>query len=88
MDMVMAAETLAGAGGWEGGPGPWWPIFPFIWLLLFGGIAFVIFRGRRSWGPPHMRATAEGVLAERYARGEISDEEYRERLSVLTQHRR
>ncbi len=88
MDMVMAAETLAGAGGWEGGPGPWWPIFPLFWLLLFGGLAFAVFRGRRSWGPPHMRATAEGVLAERYARGEISDEEYRERLSVLTQHRR
>jgi uncharacterized membrane protein len=28
-------------------------------------------------------ASAEGVLAERYARGEISDNEYRERLSVL-----
>ena len=85
--MVMAAETLANTGGWNG-PGPWWPIFPLFWLLLFGGIALALFRGRRSWGPPHMRHSAEGLLAERYARGEISDEEYRERLSVLTQHRR
>jgi putative membrane protein len=87
MDFVVAAETLAEAGRWAG-PGAWWPIFPLLWLLLFGGIAFALFRGRRQWGAPHMRPTAEGVLAERYARGEISDEEYRERLSVLTQTRR
>lgn len=33
-----------------------------------------------SWG-------AEGVWAERYARGESDDDEYRQRLTVLTEHR-
>ncbi|KNB50796.1 SHOCT domain-containing protein [Streptomyces caatingaensis] len=34
------------------------------------------------WGPPPT-APAEQVLAERFARGEIDEEEYRRRLEVL-----
>ncbi|MEU9129520.1 SHOCT domain-containing protein [Kitasatospora sp. NPDC048540] len=41
-------------------------------------------------GPPAAvpAPAAEQLLAERYARGEIDDEEYRRRLDVLRQHRR
>ena len=38
-------------------------------------------RRRRWWGSP--RASGEAVLGERYARGEITEDEYRERLRVL-----
>jgi putative membrane protein len=77
--LTMAAE-IAANGDW--GPGPWWPIFPLFWVLFWGVLIFAVFRFRRS-GRWHQGHSAENVLAERYARGEISVEEYRERLSVL-----
>ena len=78
--MLMMADVLAGGGDW--GPGGWWPIFPLFWLLLWGTVIFVIFRSRGRWG--HQRGqSAEDLLAERYARGEIAEDEYRERLNVL-----
>ncbi|WP_274917870.1 SHOCT domain-containing protein [Streptomyces sp. WZ-12] len=44
-------------------------------------------RGHPDWRPggpaPGGPAGAEQILAERYARGEIEDEEYQRRLSVL-----
>jgi putative membrane protein len=78
----LATQVLAEGGNW--GPGGWWPIFPILWFLFFGFLIFALFRWRRG-GPPQWagRQSAEGVLAERYARGEISEDEYRERLTVL-----
>jgi putative membrane protein len=68
--------------GWAGhGGGPWFLLFPVLWIAV---ITFVVvaFRGgwRRRWDGP---ASAEHVLGERYAKGEITAEEYRERLQVL-----
>jgi putative membrane protein len=69
---------LAAFSGHMWGPGPWFLLFPFLWLVVI--VALVRFFGRRHrW---HTRS-AEDVLAERYARGEISEEEYRERARVL-----
>ncbi|CAN5731111.1 hypothetical protein BH18ACT15_BH18ACT15_04540 [soil metagenome] len=80
--MVAAAgAVLAHAAGW--GPGGWWPVFPIFWILFWGVVLFVVFRSRRSWGRWNAGQSAEGVLGERYARGEVSEEEYRARLSVL-----
>jgi len=79
--MTMAGELLATGEGW--GPGGWWPIFPILWLLLWGTVIFFIVRGRRNWGRWHQSQSGESVLGERYARGEITEEEYRERLTVL-----
>lgn len=69
-----------------------WGFFPFFWIgwilifvLLFG------FGGRWFWwrryAPHEDRASGERVLAERFARGEIDEEEYRRRLSVLREAR-
>ncbi|MEZ2389872.1 SHOCT domain-containing protein [bacterium RCC_150] len=69
--------------------GPWggfWPFFlliPLFWILVIG--AFIFF-GRRAWRRNHYLAAnqgAEAVLRERYARGEIDETEYRQRLEVL-----
>jgi putative membrane protein len=79
--MTIAGPLLANGAGW--GPGGWWPIFPIFWLLLWGTVIFFLVRGRRNWGRWHEGQSAESVLAERYARGEIAEDEYRERLSVL-----
>ena len=78
--MDAALVTLAGGGG----AGPWWPLFPLLWFALFAGALFFFgARWRRGWARFDPRAAAEGALAERYARGEISIDEYRERLAVL-----
>lgn len=71
-------ETIVLAGsGWDGGP--WFPFFPLLWIGLLVGV-FVLFRRRPGRWQTH---SAEEVLAERYARGEISADEYRQRLDVL-----
>jgi putative membrane protein len=79
--LTLAGEALARGADW--GPGPWWPIFPIFWLFFFGIVIFFLFRSRGRWGHRPSGPSGEGVLAERYARGEINEQEYRERLSVL-----
>jgi putative membrane protein len=60
----------------------WWPGFGLLWIALFWGVAVLFFWRRRGWrGKPS--ASGEAVLAERYARGEITEDEYRERIRVL-----
>ena len=53
-----------------------------FWALVIGAIVLAVhaFSGRRAEPPP---SSAEQTLAERYARGEIDDAEYRQRLAVL-----
>ncbi|MER7131145.1 SHOCT domain-containing protein [Streptosporangium saharense] len=76
------------------GHAPWWPVFPLFWVLVWAGVATLVVRARRhGLGPWRARtvqapqegatATAERILAERYARGELGAEEYFERMSVL-----
>jgi len=78
MTVMVAGEVLANSAEW--GPGGWWPIFPIFWLLVLAGVVFFLVRGRGRW---RRGQSAEDVLAERYARGEIAEDEYRERLGVL-----
>ena len=73
--------------GWGWGPGPWFLLVPLFW---FGLIALFFALGsrrrRRYWAEWDGRRDAGGaraVLAERYARGEIDETEYRARLEVL-----
>jgi putative membrane protein len=84
---AVAAQVPAGVvehGPW--GDGGYWPLFllfPLFWILVIGLFIFV---GRRAWRRNHRWAAAqggEGVLRERYARGEIDETEYRKRLEVL-----
>jgi putative membrane protein len=78
IEMVMTILAEAGShGGWGGGP--WFLLFPLFWIALFVG-AFFLFRRRSDRWQTH---SAEGVLAERYAKGEISADEYQQRLGVL-----
>jgi putative membrane protein len=72
-------------GPWRWGGGPWFPFFPLIplfWLLLIGGLVFALVRWGRPHGPTGLERARE-ILAERFARGEISPNEYRERLEAL-----
>ncbi len=67
--------------------GGWWFLFPLLWFFLIAGAIF--FFGRRIRRGIQLRPvlSGEAVLAERYARGEISEDEYRERQAVLRQRR-
>jgi putative membrane protein len=66
-------------GGWSGGP--WIGI---VWFLLWAALvigAVYLFRRRPSHRDPG--ESAAEALAERYARGDIDEDEYRKRLRVL-----
>lgn len=66
--------------------GQWWGIaLPFLWFFLIVGT--ISFFKRRGGCGRHHRSSGESVLQERYAKGEISEQEYRDRLSVLRERR-
>jgi putative membrane protein len=76
---------LAAWCGYGWGAGPWFLFFPLLWLALIVGLV-VLFR-RHSWDHADGQS-AEAVLAERYARGEIAEDEYRQRVAVLRERKR
>ncbi|MER7708251.1 SHOCT domain-containing protein [Kitasatospora sp. NPDC097605] len=55
---ALLADTICrdGWGPWNGGPGPWFLLFPLFWLLVLITLFTVLRRrgwGRRGpWGPP------------------------------------
>lgn len=72
---------------WQHGSGPslWWPVFPLVWLLLWVAAiitAIVLWRRRRD----HHTRSAQSILAEEFARGNITEEEYQRRLATLRLH--
>ncbi|NUP73280.1 MAG: hypothetical protein HOQ07_01300 [Sinomonas sp.] len=85
--LTVAADTVTWPGVWFG---PWFLIIPFVWILVLV-LIFVFARRfwwRRHWGE-FQGYGAEGVLRERYARGEIDETEFWKRLDVLrTEQRR
>jgi putative membrane protein len=83
MSAVYEATMLLASGR---GPGEYMGVWPWLWVML--KIVFTIavvwlllryFRPRRPSGTDR----AKDVLAERYARGELTIDEYRERLGHL-----
>ena len=60
----------------------WWVIWPILWIAI---IAAVVWFVSRRWRRPDSGGLdrAREILAERFARGELSGEEYRERLAQL-----
>jgi putative membrane protein len=56
------------------------------WALVIAGIVVLVrYLGRSGWagsGSVDSPGRAEATLAERFAQGEIDEEEYRRRLSV------
>ncbi|HEV7625124.1 MAG TPA: SHOCT domain-containing protein [Streptomyces sp.] len=78
------------------GPGPWILLFPLIWATVIVGAVFVlrrtVWRGRGPWhgrgpatagGPAQPENSSLDLLGRRFAAGEIEEDEYRRRLSVL-----
>jgi putative membrane protein len=87
MLMTGAVALLSHHGEWDGWGGEWWWIvgrmfFLAVWVLLIVLAVRWFGRGGRRREPSGLER-ARDVLAERYARGEISTEEYNERLERL-----
>jgi putative membrane protein len=71
------------------GPGAWWPIFPIFWLLVFIAVIAFFATRRRRWGYDcGPSSTGRSRLSERFAAGEIDEDEYRSRLAVLDENRK
>lgn len=76
--------------GWRGGPGwdgpPWFGIVGgVLWLLFWAAVVtagILLFR-RFLRTRPTVADAAVSALGERFARGEVTEEEYRQRLAVL-----
>ena len=79
------AEFTHPGPGWNHGPGAggpgWWLIFPILfWTAVIALVGYVIYRRSPQ---QQARGAAERALAEAYARGEISEDELKQRRSVL-----
>jgi putative membrane protein len=77
----LSTSLMAFVGGW------WILSGPLIWLLIIVGIVFLVRGGGRSPWTGGGRETGIDVLERRFAEGELSLEEYRERRSVLEEKR-
>lgn len=59
----------------------WFPFLPLVIIAIWIAVIFTLRRRwRRGWQFQH---SGESVLAERYARGEIDEAEFRNRRKVL-----
>ena len=85
MSALVLAQMWDGDGDHMGSG--WWWVMGIGWLLFLGFFAFLVYLLVRhhtvsgtTTGP---RSTAEDLLAERLARGEIDEDEYRRRRDAL-----
>lgn len=102
-ETLNAGLLLAQSGhGWGGGP-PWadgddgmswgpWVLLPFLfWVGLLALVAWIVtrlFPSRRGGpGPAGRKDPAEEILRERFARGEITTDEYLRSLEILRDER-
>ncbi|MEV5686788.1 MULTISPECIES: SHOCT domain-containing protein [unclassified Streptomyces] len=85
-------NTLA----YDGGPGPWILLFPILWAAVVVGVVTLlrrtVWRSRRGPWQGAVARTPLGapgepspiaLLGRRFAAGEIDEDEYWRRLSVL-----
>ncbi|MEN8235128.1 MAG: SHOCT domain-containing protein [Actinomycetota bacterium] len=83
------AQVVADTGGFHHMSGYGWGMMGFGWLvglIVVGVLVWAIVQStpRRNDAPTHTAtASAETILADRFARGEIDDDEYRRRLGAL-----
>jgi putative membrane protein len=82
MNIPYLLADMAGRSGEHWGPGPLGPLFLLLWLALIGAVVWLLARGFRRREPSGTER-ARDILAERYARGDVSADEYRERLEQL-----
>ena len=86
MEMTHYLTTFLAAGGerWGDGPGWFWgPLMLTLWVGLITGAVWLMSRAMRSRERSGV-GRARDILAERFARGELTADEYQERLAQLS----
>lgn len=86
IDTIAYAATTV-ADNWHDDRPGFWPIFPILWFAIIATIAFFAIRAVRNRPQNAGVAAGEARLAERYAAGEIDEEEYRAKRAVLRQRK-
>jgi len=87
--MPAAAQHGTGAMGGGGGVG-WFGLGPLLWIVVIGAIVALVGGYARPSANTEPRSGTDGALAalrERYARGELSDEEFERRRQRLQRDR-
>ena len=80
--MILTALSTSLMAFFGGG----WFLFPLFWVLLIVGIVFLV-TGRGAPWKGSGRETGIDVLERRFAEGELTLKQYRERRSVLEEKR-
>jgi putative membrane protein len=81
MNMTLMTLLASNTDHWDHS---WWPIWPLLWIGLIVTVVWLFRRRRWTAARPQTGVErARDILAERYARGEITNDEYRERLEHL-----
>lgn len=78
--MITAMQMFADGQGWRHMNGWAWVWMALAWLMFIGLIAYAV---RRSSHESARRMGAGQILAERFARGELSVEEFEMRRASL-----
>ena len=79
---TVIGQMWDGDGGHMGGG--WWWVMGIGWLIFLAVIVVLgVLLVRHLTNGPGRGSSAEDVLAERFARGEIDEEEYRRRRTAL-----
>lgn len=79
--MHTIASTALADAQWNG-PG-WWFVFPLLWFLFFAFLVWTFAFRRRRWACGGQARSGQARLAERYAAGDIDEDEFRHRRDVL-----
>lgn len=79
----LIAHGHYGEGSWGGPPPFLFPLVPLLFLLIIAGVILTMGVLRRRAAALRPRREAETRLGERYAAGEIDEEEFRARRKVL-----
>lgn len=86
IDAMADNLVLLNHGGHWGGGEYWWIgriLMLVFWIVVIGLVFWWLRRNAWRRHEPTGIERAQAILAERYARGEIEEAEYRERLSNL-----
>src|SRR5262245_33527258 len=91
MSTLIASTSSAAAVVCHGAAWGWWPIIPILWFLFVVFVVVMVARfgwvGSSRWYAQQWAGSGTQAgrarLAERFAAGEIDEQEYRARRAVL-----
>lgn len=81
--MLVLGQALADSAGWGHMSGWGWGWMAFGWLFMLSLVVLVVWFVGRISSPSPGKPDPEEILTDRFARGEMSREEFEERRAAL-----